>query len=520
MNGALARAKDLLRRWLFDGEILRLMSLAVLSKPIGLITQMLLAAYFGAGASYDAYILSFFIVNFFANILGRVFSAVGVPFILELKRKLAPQEVNGFLVTIILVFIVPMVILAGIFTIVPGMAVSAGAPGAPGETRALTVAMLRIMALPGVLVLLVELLKAVLNLNHRYRIVTAMPIVNSVTTLGAILIGHRVLGIWALPIAFMVSYALQAGCLFGYALKLRLIVIAVPRTTSAYLLALWTRSWQMLVATIILVLNTFVEKAFASSLAPGSVSSIAYARALEGFGMQVFALSLVNVIYTRSSELIADGRIDACDAYVDNNLKRLIRLSVAVCLAVAVASWEVVRVLYQRNAFTADDTTRTAAVLCVYMVGLPAFLANFIIANLFHSLSRFRDKIWLSVQFIGTNVLGNVILMGPLQVVGLAISSTVSINLHLLLSLWCLDRYKAGIGARRYTRTIVTYYALGGLAWLIYEAVGHYVLPAKVEGCSRAYAVAAGAAKGVLAIGIYIALNLAQRGLRQWGGKR
>ena len=76
------------RRLLFDREVLGLMGLGLLVKPIGLFNQVLIARYFGAGESLDAYALAFFLVTFGDGTLSRVFKASMAPHLIKLKRVL------------------------------------------------------------------------------------------------------------------------------------------------------------------------------------------------------------------------------------------------------------------------------------------------------------------------------------------------------------------------------------------------------------------------------------------------
>ena len=106
------RLTRFLRKQLFEGEVLKLMSLTIITKPIGLATQMLLASVFGAGISYDSYVLAFFLVVFLSNTMSRVFTAVIVPFVIAQKKNMAREDMDAFLNGILLVALVPMVVFA------------------------------------------------------------------------------------------------------------------------------------------------------------------------------------------------------------------------------------------------------------------------------------------------------------------------------------------------------------------------------------------------------------------------
>lgn len=509
-----ARLKQKLRSLFFEGEVLRLMSLAVLTKPIGLVSQILMAKYYGAGVHYDAFILALFLISFLTNTISRVFTAVTIPFLADQRDRMGKRELNALVNALIAICLAPQAALALILVFKSSWLVAIAAPNAPEETKHLTIQMLRLMAIPSILATLVETLKAVLNANRAFRIPAVAPIVNSAVMLVMLITTHESLGIWALPVAFMVSNVLQATMLAWYAGFRRALLPVRPQAGRDVLRSLWRRSWMVLLATIILVANTFVDKFFASGLDSGSVSAVAYANTLMGLGMQVFQFSLVTVMFTRLSEDLAHDRLDSCNLYLDSNLRRMARIVVPVCLAVGVASSEVVQVLFQRDAFSAEDSARTAGALYMYMLGLPAFLLNLIVGSVYHAMKQLGDKVWLAVQYLLTCVVGNLLLVGPLGVTGLAISSTLAINLHLALSAYVLSRSKAGLAVGPIARGVLVYYLLGALTWLIYELTGAGRLMDSLGGTAgRLETALVGLGRGLIIFFVYGLLLLAQRNL-------
>lgn len=506
--------KRKLKSLLFDGETLRLMSLTFLMKPIGLVSQILMAKYYGAGVHYDAYILAFFLVSFSSQLVGRVFTAVAVPHLTEIRLRLADRDQAAYNNALVLLSLVPVVLLSAVLILRGIWVVDLAAPSAPEETRQLAVRMLRFMALPGILAAIVQSFKAVLNANRVYRVPALMPIINAAVMLIVLIATHRPLGIWALPTAFAVSFSVQAALIVGYSSILKVVRAVRPRAERSDLRELWRRTWMVLIDSVLLIINSFVDKAFASSLIAGSISAIAYANTLMNLGMQLFQFSLVTIMFTRMSEDLSRGDIAACSRYLDSNLRRLARLTVPVCLAIAVASHEIVLILFQRDAFSAEDTARTASVLAMFILGLPAVLINLVVARVFHSLKQLRDKMWLALQYLLTNLAGNYLLIGPLQVAGLALSSTIAINLHLALSVFVLSRYRTGLDIAGISRRVLVHYVLGTITWLIYQFGG---LDAVLDGWRDASggwnALLVGASRGLTILLIYAILLTIRRRL-------
>ena len=108
----------------------------------------------------------------------------------------------------------------------------------------------------------------------------------------------------------------------------------------------------------------------------------------------------------------------------------------------------------------------------MYLLGLPALVINGVVTKIFQSLQRLREKIFLALQYTLTNVAGNIILVKTLGIMGLAISSTVAVNLHLLLSLIVLSFFRNGLGVKRYAVIIGRSYLMALIAWGIFSLCG------------------------------------------------
>lgn len=464
--------KALASKYLFDPEILRLMAMVVLLKPLGLITQMLVAKYFGAGPRYDAYALAIYIVMFGGAVLGHVYTSVAVPHVIKLRDKLDPRELVGFQNSMMAMFVVPAVVGATLIFAWPTPLVDLVGPGLDEETRNYAIRMIRLLALPGILIVVVAVLKATLNLNRKYRLATGMPMVNAVIVLVTVLLLHERMGIWSLPLGFAVSQVVQTVMLWGRTLTCGHVVFTRPRLPEGTVRKLWSLSWALMLSQSILLLYGIIDKMFASTLVSGSISSLAYALTIKSFVIQFFTLTLVTVMFTRLSELIADQDIAGYSDYIRDNFGRVLRLVLPAALVLCVVSEEMVRVLYLRGAFTPDDATRTTGVIAMYVLGLPAIILNAIIGRVFHSLQRMREKIWLAVQFLVTSVLLNFLFIGPLKVMGLALASTLTIYVHFLLSLWVLHRYRIGLDVRGWAWVFFKNHIIGGVVYLVYWLSG------------------------------------------------
>ncbi len=461
-----------LRKLLFEGEVLRLMGLFLLVKPIGLVTQMLTARYFGAGAALDAWSTVMFLIGFLETPVNLTFTASVIPFFIRLRDRLSRRQLLGVQNSALLAFMLPVLAYITLLYFRSDWVLQVIGRNLPDETRDHVLRLVAYVALPGIAACALPLLKGILNLNRRFRVVGAMPLFNGVSILLAVVLLHKQLGIYALPVGYAVSRIGQLLILGAFALKTRCLGLVRPVAPGGAMSRLWVLTRTLAIANLILAVHATIDKIFATGLAEGSVSSIFYSMVIINLGTQLFSVSLVTVMFTRMSELIADEDIAGFNEYLSQNIARVVRIVVPVALALSVSSDEIVKALFERGAFDYRDVIRTRSVLSFYLLGLPALILNFLVNRTYHSLQRLTERIWLNIQVLATNFIGNLILVKILQVTGLAISTSVSINIHIVLSLWLLHRFRLGLQVGRWAALIGRSYALGVLTYLVYRLTG------------------------------------------------
>lgn len=467
-----ARLRASLRHYLFERDMVQLMVLTLLVKPVGLVTQMLTAKLFGASSEYDAYVFAVFLVTCLDNLAGQSFIAVVLPLTIKLRSRLSPRGVYGFQNVAALLFIVPVLAYVIWLLIDSGPVIALVGPNLPPETRVWVGRMLPWMVLPGLAYILGTMGKTLLNADRRYGVVGAMPLLVAVVSLVALIGLAPRLGIWALPAGFLIAYLVQLAVVVGHALRVRVLAPVSPAAPRGVLGELWSVGWVFLLSQAVLLVGMSAERFFATGLEEGSLSSLAYVNTIINMGTQLFSMSVSVVAFTRISELVAARDFDGCNAYIADNLNRQSRLVVPASLALCLASPEVVRALLQRGAFDAADAQRTSAVLAMYILALPSLVMTTYVARIFHSMQRMRDRIWLNAQLVLTTIGLSALLIGPLKVAGLGLAAVLATSLHVALSLLVLGAYRAGIRVGLFGRILLRDYLLAALVYGVYRFCG------------------------------------------------
>ena len=191
---------------------------------------------------------------------------------------------------------------------------------------------------------------------------------------------------------------------------------------------------------ITVVVNTLL----ASLLPAGTVSYLYYADRVMEFPLGIFGIALATAALPSMSRQAAQRDLSALRATLEWALRMSAFVAVPATVGLLLLGGPIVRLLFQRGEFTAADSVLTAQALAGYAVGLPAFSATRIAAQTFYALGDTRTPVLVGFVSVAVNVVLALLLMWPLQHVGLALASSLSSYVNVLGLCWCLRGRLAG----------------------------------------------------------------------------
>ncbi len=461
-----------------------------ISRVLGFVRDILIAAIVGTGAVADAFFVAFRFPNLFRRLFGEgAFNAAFVPLFAkrlegegrDAAHGLAEEAMAGLLLVLLVVLAVAELAMPWVmYGLAPGFA------DTPDKFD-LTVLLSRI-AFPYLLCLsLVALLSGVLNSLHRFTAAAAAPILLNVVLIGALglayLLGYRnepmagVVLAWGVAVAGFAQLALLwiAARRAGYQIGLRwprmsddmrrLVTLGVPGLIAGG------------VTQINLVAGTLI-----ASLQDSAVSFLYYADRLYQLPLGIVGVAIgVVLLPDLSRKLRAKDDAAAMDSQ-NRALEFALLLTLPAAAGLAVLSEPIIRVLFERGSFTAADTSATAAALAAFAFGLPFFVIQKVLQPGFFA----REDTKTPMRFAWVNLVVNLVLsivlffafghVGLMGHVGIAIATTIAgaINAALLwTTLAKRGHFVLDITARRRIWTIVIGSALMAV---VFWFVGHTML--------------------------------------------
>ena len=359
---------------------------------MGFVRDIMIAAYLGTGPVAEAFLVAFSLPNLFRRFFAE--GAFNMAFVPMFSKKLEGDEgAHRFAQD-------AFVGLAGVLTVftvigvifMPAL-VTLMASGFLGSERFDLAVYYGRIAFPYILFIsLSALLSGVLNATGRFTAAAAAPVLLNIIFVAALLIagfgcdcadfaGQSYLGqalAYAVPVAGIAQLAVVwfAAKRAGYALKLgmpkmtpelkRLAIIAAPAA----------------LAGGVVQINLLVGRQVASFF-DGAVAWLNYADRLYQLPLGVVGIAIgVVLLPDLSRRLRAGDEVGGRDAF--NRASEIsLALTIPAAVALIVVPLPLVSVLFERGAFTSEDTAATALAVAIYGMGLPAFVLQKTLQPLF-----------------------------------------------------------------------------------------------------------------------------------------
>jgi putative peptidoglycan lipid II flippase len=430
----------------------------VVSRVLGLVREIFIAAVFGTSALSSAFVSAFTLPNLFRRLLGEgALTAAFVPTMaheLEHGQRAAAFSLLSKVASWLLVVTAALVTLAiVVIANAEPLLRATGGMGMEADTigRLLLGADLAIILFPYMIfVCLAAAFSAACQVLGRFSEPALSPVWLNLTIIGALGFGAW----WAWGDAARMNL-LCGGVLVGGFLQM-----AVPAGV------LWTEGWRprfdlraddrvreitrlmapTVIGSAIYLINISVSRFIGLSLNDSAAQVLNLATRVMELPIGVFAAAIATVVFPLIARHAAKQDWQALAADYHKGLRLVLIVNVPAAVGLALLSEPITRLLFQRGAFTAADTTLMTPILAVYALGLPFLSFTTVALRGFYSLKDTATPVRAAALSFVVNLGLSIVLMNWLSTVGLALAS----NLAVLAQAWFLQtrlsRRMAGLG--------------------------------------------------------------------------
>ena len=407
----------------------------LMSRVLGFTREMLMAAALGTGPIADAFNAAFQFPNTFRRLFAEgAFNAAFVPlFAKEIEAggmdgaKRFSEEVFGVLFTVLTAITILMELA------MPLLVATIVAPGFVDNPQKfdLTAALATIMFPYLICMSLGAMMSGMLNSLRRYFAAAIAPVF-----LNIILIGVLAYAWYKGNDGLSVGYGLAWGVLAAGIVQLAIVWIAVrhagisvgfrrPRLTPN-VKRLLVLAFPAAITGGITQINQLIGTAIASAQ-DSAVSSLAYADRIYQLPLGVVGIAVAIVLLPELARALKSGNLVEAANLQNRSVEFTLFLTLPAAAALLVMSEPIVRVLYERGAFAATNSTPiVSAVLAIFGLGLPAFVLIKAFTPGYFAREDTRTPMYFAAISVVVNVSVALTLFPKIGAAGIATASAIA----------------------------------------------------------------------------------------------
>lgn len=376
-----------------------LASSVLLSRVIGVVRDAVLADFAGIGRHTDAYNAAFQIPDLLNYLLaGAALSIAFLPLYTR-RRGEDPEAAERFFRVVLGNMGAFAVVATALLFVSTDAMVAFQFPGFDVETQALCARLTRIVLPAQICFVIGGLVQATLMSRGRFGAAALAPLLYNVGIVGGGLLLAPRMGIEGF------AWGALAGAVAGPLLVP--LLDARGRVPVWPLLELrdrdfWSYLWialPLMVGLSLLTVDEWFDRWFGAALGVGVVGALGFARRLMHAPVAVVGQAIGAAALPALSQLWAEGRVEELNAVVERVQRAALGIGLAASGATIALAAPAVSLLYQRGAFGAEDTTQVAALLCVFALGVPAWVTQQVTVRAFYA----RSDTWRPM-LIGTGI--------------------------------------------------------------------------------------------------------------------
>lgn len=420
-------------------------TMTLISRVLGLIRDVVVANFIGAGAAADVFFFANRIPNFLRRLFAEgAFSQAFVPVLAEVKAKHGDDAVRlliakvsgslGMVVTIVtLIGVIASPIVAMLFGM--GWFIEWLNDGPDQHKFELASLMLKITFPYLWFVSLVALSGAILNTYNRFAVAAFTPVFLNIAIIAC--------AIWLAPTLEVPALALAWGVFIGGVIQL---LFQLPFLAKAGLLVWPKWGWRdenvvkirklmlpALFGVSVSQINLLLDTVIASFLLTGAVSWLYYSDRLIEFPLGLFGIAIATVILPNLSRHHAGENTLRFSQTLDWSLRFVALFGIPAMAGLIVLGKPIIALLFMRGEFSQHDVLMVSHSLVAYSLGLFSYMLIKVLAPGFYARQDIKTPVRIGIIAMVANMGFNLMLAPFLSYVGLALATSLSASLNAFL---------------------------------------------------------------------------------------
>lgn len=411
-----------------------IMILTIVSKIFGFVRESVMAAYIGAGELKSIYTTSMTIPNMMIAIITAGIITAYIPTYNKVRNDISDEAAKDFtsnLINILMFYGFLALLIVFIFARPLSKLFS---PDLSGTSLDLCVNFTRIIVFTTFTLLYASVTKGYLNIKGNFVDPALVGIILNIVIIIFTILTNKFNNPYILIFGALFANVIQF-IRFPYASKkLGFKYKRIFNLKDIYIKYLMTMMLPIIFSSAADQLSILVDNSMASAFfGVSSVSKIYYAKTMLNFIMGVVTVTVATVSFPEIARLGQAGEIEEMKSSISSAIIMTMLLVIPATLGMMALSSPIIKLAFERNAFTSSDTSIVASLLVSYgpFIIFTSFIK--ILGNAFYSVGDAKTPVIIIFSQQGINIILNFILVNFIGINGIALATSVSTAIGTLL---------------------------------------------------------------------------------------
>lgn len=433
-----------------------IMILTVVSKIFGFVRESVMAAYIGAGDLKSIYTTAMTIPNVLMRVVSAGILSGYIPIYNKVKNEKGEEHTNEFTSNLINLFMIYGFVAFIIVFIFARQISRLFSPDLKGVQLDIATNFTRIMIFAIFPFLYSSVIKGYLNIKGNFVDPVVTGFILNILTIIATILTSKFKNPYILIIGALIANVFQYIRYPFVSKKLGFKYSKTLDLNSPYIKRLMVLVIPIMISSAADQFSLLIDNSMASGFfGVSSVSKIFYAKTMLNFIMGVVTMSVTAVTFPEIAKLGQAGNLNEMRSKTGSAIVFSMILVIPATLGMMVLSTPIIKIAFERNAFTKLDTEIVSSLLVSYAPYIIFASLIKILANGFYSVGDSKTPLVIILIQQGINILLNLILSRMFGLDGLAYATSISTFLASILMMYSFNRKIGNIENKDYKKSLI-----------------------------------------------------------------
>ena len=282
---------------------------------------------------------------------------------------------------------------------------------------------------------------SILNAEEEFRYTALVPGWTALSSIFTLIVVGKLLGVYALAVGVVVGAIIEFLSLlyllhnFGISLQLRW------RFNDEKVRQVFSSALPVIIAFVLSGAMPLIDQHFAANLRSGDVAALGFGYRIISLYLTLFAVAVGTTVLPHFSKFAAEKDWDGLQqAFYSSIYKFILPICVLSSVMIIIFSVPIVRILFQRGAFTSEATNTVATIQAMYALQLPAYVVHFVSYRVLSAIKANRYTIWIALSGFLLCIILDYFFSRMWGIRGIALSVSAVYTIITVIALFIINR--------------------------------------------------------------------------------